>query len=114
MKLVTGVPVTCQQLVLAARAGKACVRSVCMYTCVWGCVSDGSVCVYVAVQPISIYKALSYIILERTRGETGEREGCAHFKPSPIFFYKKKKIKKKSETLSPILFRYYLDGILSF
>lgn len=42
MKLVTGVPVTCQQLVLAARAGKACMRSVCMYTCVWGCVSDGS------------------------------------------------------------------------
>lgn len=47
MKLVTGVPVTCQQLVLAARAGKACMRSVCMYTCVWGCVSDGSsLCVW--------------------------------------------------------------------
>ncbi len=85
MKLVTGVPVTCQQLVLAARAGKACVWSVCMYTCVWGCVSDGSVCVYVAVRPISIYKALSYTILDRTRGETGEREGCAHFQTFPHF-----------------------------
>lgn len=90
MKLVTGVPVTCQQLVLAARAGKACVWSVCMYTCVWGCVSDGSVCVYVAVRPISIYKALSYTILDRTRGETGEREGCAHFQTFPHFLFQKK------------------------
>ncbi len=77
MKLVTGVPVTCQQLVLPARAGKACVRSVCMYTCVW--VMGQSVYMWQAVRPISIYKALSYTILDRTRGESREREGCAHF-----------------------------------
>ncbi len=45
MKLVTGVPVTCQQLVLAARAGKACVWSVCMYTCVGVCEWWVSLCI---------------------------------------------------------------------
>lgn len=53
------------------------VRAKCVY--VYMCVSDGSVCVYVAVRPIAIYKALPYNILERTRGESRGREGFSHF-----------------------------------
>lgn len=73
MKLVTGVPVTCQQLVLAARAGKACMRSVCMYTCVWGCVSDGSsLCVCGSVAHIHL--KVSFL-----SNWTGRTESCAQF-----------------------------------
>jgi len=75
MKLVTAVPVTCQQLVLAARAGKACMRSVCMYTCVWvmGLVSL-CVCMW-QCGPSECFFLIPYW--------TGRAESCARFRLVP-------------------------------
>lgn len=73
MKLVTGVPVTCQQLVLAARAGKACMRSVYVYMCVGVCEWwVQSVCMWqYGPSPSGSFFLLPYW--------TGRTESCAQF-----------------------------------
>ncbi len=81
-------------------------RAKCVY--VYMCVSDGSVCLYVAGSAAHLHLQGSFLYHPGQDKRRIKREGglCS--------FSFTNKINKNSSTLSPIPFRYYLHGILSF